>query len=444
MAVIEGAIFLVFYVVLASKKYFLKRNKIKALLFVASYAIFTIWVSSFLPLGLHTLCVVLFATITLSFVTRSGIYNSSIIVCVTTVFIALVDVPMTAVFSLLSGMELDEMLNNPVSYSIFAVTSKAVQAFASILLYKFENEKIHIRLFKDKYNQYLFYIFQLFLMVIFIVGVYYGIGSHKDFVTYNSLIVAIFLISLVLSYFDLREREVLLNIANRKKNLEEYVKNLEDVVNVIRREKHDFMNHINTLYAICHLEKPNALAMVDRYVSRLTDNLKASYRFYETGNSYVDGLLAIKTNVAFENDIELKAIVEAGLCEADADDCDLAGIVGNIINNALECLIHSEQKEKRILFKTGIQEPYFCLCISNNGPEIPDYLIHRVFDQGFTTKPGNGEHGFGLYITKQLVNKNRGQIYVSSSRDETYFEIYFKLRKQEGFELGKADRRVAG
>jgi len=262
---------------------------------------------------------------------------------------------------------------------------------------------------------------------------------HKDIdiVQFNAFIIILFFFSLALAIFDIKEREHILNLLNKKKHLEEYVKNLEDVINVIRREKHEFSNHIQTVFAMCQLNKPDTNTMIYKYLSRLIGNMKSVYHFYETGNIYVDGLLAIKSNICFENDIALNVSIKAGFLSAAADDCDTAGIVGNIVNNAIECLrSYEEKQDKEISFETFVTYNHFHIRISNNGPQIPRPQIDRIFENGFTTKDNSADHGYGLYITKQLVSKNKGDILVTSSDEMTTFEIIFGVKKES---LNEAD-----
>jgi len=276
-----------------------------------------------------------------------------------------------------------------------------------------------------------------------IVTVNYNINRSYDVVQFNIFILFLFIVSLLLAVLDIKEREHLLNMLNKKKHLEDYVKNLEDVINVIRREKHEFSNHIQTVYAMCQLNKPDVNSMIYKYLSRLIGNMKSLYRFFETGNVYIDGLLAIKSNICFENDITLNVSIDSSFSRAAADECDTAGIVGNIINNAIECLLSFEgRQEKVISFEPFERHNCFYIRISNNGPQIPKSDIERIFENGFTTKNDSADHGYGLFITKQLVAKNKGEILVTSTPEITTFEIIFGLRK--GLKNEANSRSAAG
>ncbi len=52
--------------------------------------------------------------------------------------------------------------------------------------------------------------------------------------------------------------------------------------------------------------------------------------------------------------------------------------------------------------------------VSDNGPGIPKDSLRRIFEPFYSTKGSRGS-GLGLYITKQLVERNGGKIAVKSA-----------------------------
>ena len=434
---IEAGVFLTCYITLADKRGFFKQNILKCILFTAFYIIFVPWGSIYIPFGIHTVCNFIFTIFLLSFLTRTNIYNSIIIVMLTAMFIGIIDIIVSGIFSLVIKVDLNQWLQDSYRYIEFASISKLVLIIFTILFYRFNNNRLKITIFKTDNSQYLYILIQLCILMIFVISINYNINRNINILQYNIFLLVLFILSLLLAFFDIKERERILNMLNKKKYLEEYVKNLEDVINVIRREKHEFSNHIQTVFAMCQLNKPDTNAMIYKYLSRLIGNMKSVYHFYETGNIYVDGLLAIKSNICFENDIALNVSINASFSSAAADDCDTAGIVGNIVNNAIECLrSYEEKRNKEISFETFVKYNHFHIRISNNGPQIPKPQIDRIFENGFTTKDNSADHGYGLYITKQLVSKNKGDILVTSSDELTTFEIIFGVKKES---LNEAD-----
>ncbi|WAG63069.1 hypothetical protein LL038_09440 [Clostridium estertheticum] len=60
--------------------------------------------------------------------------------------------------------------------------------------------------------------------------------------------------------------------------------------------------------------------------------------------------------------------------------------------------------------------------MSNNGSDIPKEIINKIFEKGYSTKTkGKGDHGYGLYITKQLVEHNNEIISIERTSLKTKF-----------------------
>ena len=54
------------------------------------------------------------------------------------------------------------------------------------------------------------------------------------------------------------------------------------------------------------------------------------------------------------------------------------------------------------------------IVVSNNGPEIPQYVMERIFEPFFTTKTAEKGTGLGLAISRQILKFMGGTIYVEN------------------------------
>ena len=108
---------------------------------------------------------------------------------------------------------------------------------------------------------------------------------------------------------------------------------------------------------------------------------------------------------------------------------ELISIISNIIDNAFEALrLTSFAENKEISITTFLDHSTFCIEIADNGEGIPEKIIPKVFKKGFSTKTKEkGDHGYGLYITKQLVEHNNGSISVESTSGNTKFLVKFVI-----------------
>lgn len=237
---------------------------------------------------------------------------------------------------------------------------------------------------------------------------------------------------MALILMDYKESERMLEIEKRLKLQIEYTKNIEDINNAIRKEKHEFVNHLNVINALCsaNTNSDSTVEKIMTYTGRLLESTGCTARVFNSGNSYVDSLLAIKYNHASQNGIHMDADFDASFGELEISDIDITSIVGNIIDNSFDALKSLKEGTAISSIYTYSEGNKFYISFSNNGEAIPPQTVKKIFLEKFSTKKKkDGQHGYGLYITKKLVEKYGGTISVTSSESLTEFLISFPLQK---------------
>ncbi len=101
---------------------------------------------------------------------------------------------------------------------------------------------------------------------------------------------------------------------------------------------------------------------------------------------------------------------------------DLRQILTNLVSNACDALIGEGAVEIEISMEEGLA----VVEVRDNGSGIAPENLSRVFDAFFTTKEGVGT-GIGLWVTKELVEKNAGSINVEV-RDGQAFPTVFRVK----------------
>ncbi len=374
----------------------------------------------------------------LGFITSSNLTHSFIVCIQIMMFFIVTEFIISIFFSVFQNISVAGIINNPKAKFHMSIAVKAIQCIIIVLIYKNKKfEKIICQRSLSKFNNFIVNYFLLgnFLMAIFIFSMNYANSFKNNILMYEVLSFLIFLIFIILGALDFKEEKKLLQINNKYKLQQEYIKNIETVIDIVRREKHDFINHINTVYALCMLNKPDALQKIKDYLNKVVDNLQFSYHYYNTGNDYIDGLLAVKSNFAFNHNIHFDVYFENLLDHVDMDDYDLITVLGNLIDNSFESLLSEPNHDGKVVSVYGyIEDENYYLSVSDNGPEISDDLIEKIFEKGYSTKKlnsNNEEHGFGLYIIKNIIKKNKGTIMASSYKEETEFLIKLNIRKDQ-------------
>ena len=105
----------------------------------------------------------------------------------------------------------------------------------------------------------------------------------------------------------------------------------------------------------------------------------------------------------------------------------------NILNNAQDAIIQKKKSnnfDAFIQIDTNINEEYLIISIKNNGGQIDENIITRIFEPYFTTKFETQGTGIGLYMTKSIIETNmNGYIKVENIEDGVSFNISLPLQK---------------
>lgn len=429
--IVEAIILLVIFESLANQKSYIKENTFKAILFIAIYIISSYWSNATVPMVYHSLFMVIITILLLSYFTNINIFTAIIIYLLFFTIILLTEMLVATVEMFAFKINLDQIKLHFNYLIVLILVSKFLQICITYILFKFNSVFTKVKLLGKEGSLFSDYIIQTGIFGFFVLSVNFGVFNIKNMVTYNIFIFIIYFIFIIVGLIDLRERERIIEINNNYKVQEQQLKNMENIINIIREEKHDFANHINVIQALCFLDKPNAVEKIKEYVLKITDSLNSSFRYLDTGNDYLDGLLSIKNNFASKNDILFEVSINAYFNLLKIRENELISIISNIIDNAFEAL-KDKQGNKEIAFTSFLEEDKFCIEIANNGGEIPENIRDKIFEKGFSTKTmKKDEHGYGLYITKQLVESNNGSIYLESDEEETSFLIKFKIDKEK-------------
>ncbi|MBX4260195.1 GHKL domain-containing protein [Clostridium estertheticum] len=426
--IVEALLLLGVFSSLTNQKNYIVTNKLKSGLFCILYVCATSLSTFYVNNLYHTLTNIVVSILLLKLIIKISLYLSTIIFSLffTIIFTSEIFVQFIGIFLL--KVNLNEILSLNKYLFIFIILSKFLQIVIVILLLKFDVYFKNILLNEEKF---LFseFLIQIGIFNLFIYILIFSVLDIKSNQTYNMLIYSIYFVFSIIAVLYLKEREKMININSKYKIQNHQISNMEEIMSIIRQEKHDYANHINVIQALCCLNKPNAVEKIKEYVSKISDTIHTSFTYLNTGNDYIDGLLSIKNNYAMKNKINFNVIIDESFNFLKIREDELISIISNIIDNAFEVLkLKSYTENKEISITTYLENTTFCIEIANNGEGIPEEIKNKIFEKGFSTKTKQeGDNGFGLYITKQLVEHNNGNISVERVSGKTKFLVEFKM-----------------
>ncbi len=96
----------------------------------------------------------------------------------------------------------------------------------------------------------------------------------------------------------------------------------------------------------------------------------------------------------------------------------------NILDNAVDaCLADTQKKDHEISFEISRIKDQWLFYIHDNGCGMDSQTKEKLFDLFFSSKSTKGT-GFGLYISRSIIQQHDGSIHVTSVKGkETRFQI---------------------
>ncbi len=124
--------------------------------------------------------------------------------------------------------------------------------------------------------------------------------------------------------------------------------------------------------------------------------------------------------------INLKTYLRS-VSPVEGDPNEIQDVIANMILNAVEAMPRGGE----LYLTTEESAGYAHIYIQDSGEGITDNIRDRIFDPFLTTK-GNDGVGLGLSLSYAIVKRNRGDIEVTSQKDQgSIFHVRLPLASQE-------------
>lgn len=170
------------------------------------------------------------------------------------------------------------------------------------------------------------------------------------------------------------------------------------------------------------------------YMSETIDDFRNFYKPSKTQDKFsvkecIDTLLyMVKNQYESEN---IKINFDCNDVIISNYENELKQAILNILNNAKDALLVKKQNNKFdaiINIKVKEEKNKVKIEISNNGDNIKNDIIDRIFEPYFTTKFETQGTGIGLYMTKSIIETNmKGKIEVENIKDGVSFIITLNI-----------------
>lgn len=218
------------------------------------------------------------------------------------------------------------------------------------------------------------------------------------------------------SFLIIRDSYSMINEKKQYNTLKESLGQVEKLNITLRGQRHDFMNHLQVVYGLMDMDE---YASAREYIEKVFNDIQKVNKVLKTDNPAVNALLQAKLLFAEKRNININMFITTQLKDLKVPSWEFCRVLGNIIDNAIYALKDTAGNKKiDIYIYENIR--IYGFKIRNNGPEIDENIVKKIFEPGFSTKGENGD-GMGLAITKEILCQYGGDIEVTSNEIETEF-----------------------
>jgi signal transduction histidine kinase len=309
-------------------------------------------------------------------------------------------------------MAKDEFINNLIANLICLAVSCCTYKFIPygklIIFFRQESSKI--------------YFFSVNLLIYIVTAKWVWNFKRHEFLDVIALYLTIPIVFILANMFFL---EYHMKNNDLKKSLEEYKKYspvISKLLEDVRRRQHDFKNHLNTVYGLVQVsDEKNLKETIRKYIDSLNLSLENMERVLQINNTVVTAIIYNKINEAAKYNIDFKYRIQ-GDSKFPFKDHELSEVLNNLLDNAFDAVLNSENDFKRVFLNIGDLEQNCIIEIGNTGERIEFNDIGKIFNAGYTTKQGENR-GYGLYNVKKIVESYGGRIQLSFENGYTIFSI---------------------
>lgn len=219
---------------------------------------------------------------------------------------------------------------------------------------------------------------------------------------------------------------------------------IKQYVESLRTLRHEHLNWMSTINGLLQMkEYDKVLAMVQgesQAQQQLIDSLRGAF-----ADRQVAGLLFGKVQRARELGLTMAIVPGSQLHQLPEglDSTEFAAIVGNLLDNAFEASLRTQQGNKVVELYLSDEGDDVIIEVADQGCGVPEALREKIFEQGVSTRTDeSGEHGIGLYLIASYVRRCDGVITLEdNSPCGTLFSLFLpKVKKNNDGTINAIDR----
>lgn len=197
------------------------------------------------------------------------------------------------------------------------------------------------------------------------------------------------------------------------RTVDERQKSSKKSMEIISHRLHDIKYQVKVLMSL------EGEGERQKFAKEINDTIAAYESIYNTGNVALDYILSERGPICHEYNIQFSCIADGELLNF-MEPLDITTLFGNALDNAIESVIHVEDKEKRLID----------LHVTRKGDLVHIYIDNYskdniVFEDGLpvTSKPDKEFHGFGVKSICHIVEKYHGIVVFRQNQNRFILDV---------------------
>ncbi|MCC5911829.1 MAG: GHKL domain-containing protein, partial [Clostridiaceae bacterium] len=187
----------------------------------------------------------------------------------------------------------------------------------------------------------------------------------------------------------------------------------EELITLLRTERHDYISHIQSIEALLYLEEYEELS---DYVKGIATEYRVTSQIVRVGHPALTAILNTKREIAQEKGIDFIIECRHKIDNIELNSWELNSLFSNLVENAIESASLESERKNINLIIDRLDNDYIII-IENSG-QLDDSLLESLYEPGISTK-GSSARGYGLYICKNILDKYKGSIEAKNTNNHT-------------------------
>lgn len=249
-----------------------------------------------------------------------------------------------------------------------------------------------------------------------VLSVFYTNPTDASLNMYNCVLCPIYglvccMLILMMEYYVLRENrmkreheimEQLLQMANSQQ------KSSKEAIDIINMKCHDLKHQLKAFSSMSESEE-----RMD-YVKEVQQAVSIYDAIFHTGSEELDYVLREKSLMFNEYHIAFSCMANGSLLYF-MTSADIYALMGNALDNALECEIQEKENERSVSLHINQHHDMILIHLENRCSVRPRFEA----DLPLTNKTDQNQHGFGVRSMRYIAEKYNGSIQMTV-RDEKF------------------------